>query len=51
MKLAATVKDTECEYIGTFITFLERIVGIMGTLMDKMIDALGKLSALGKKED
>ena len=51
MKLVATVKDTEFEYIGTFIGFLERMVGIMGTLMDMFSEALGKLSALGKTEE
>ena len=51
MKLVATVKDTEYEYIGTFIGFLERMVGIMEGLMDKFIAALGQLAELGKKED
>ena len=51
MKLVATVKDTEYEYIGTFIGFLERLVGIMGGLMDKFIEVLGKLSELGSKDE
>ena len=42
---APTAIDANYAYIGTFITFLERIVKIMGGLVDKVMEVVDKLSA------
>ena len=42
---APTAIDANYAYIGTFITFLERIVAVMGGLVDKVVAVVEKFMA------
>ena len=52
MKLtAATPIDSDYAYIDTFLNFLNKLVTIMNTMFNNLVDGLGKLMKLTEKEE
>ncbi len=51
MKLVATPKDSDYAYIDTFLEFLRKLVDIMNTMFNNVIEGLGKLMKLTETEE